>query len=39
VLGWHERIKPVTRTVRVTAGETARVDFNIPIVQADDASR
>ncbi len=31
VVGWHERIKPVTRTVRVVAGETARVDFNIPI--------
>jgi hypothetical protein len=31
VVGWHERIKPVTRTVRVTAGETARLDFNIPL--------
>jgi plastocyanin len=39
VVGWHERIKPVTRTVRVTANETVRLDFNIPIPQADDVSR
>ncbi|MEO8334194.1 MAG: carboxypeptidase regulatory-like domain-containing protein [bacterium] len=39
VVGWHERIKPITRTVRVTAGETARLDFNIPIPQPDDATR
>ncbi|MDB4890983.1 MAG: hypothetical protein JWL61_2838 [Gemmatimonadetes bacterium] len=39
VVGWHERIKPVTRTVRVTANEATRLDFNIPIAQADDASR
>ena len=31
VVGWHERIKPVMRTVRVVAGETARLDFNIPL--------
>jgi plastocyanin len=31
VVGWHERIKPVTRKVRVVAGETARLDFNIPL--------
>jgi plastocyanin len=31
VIGWHERIKPVLRTVRVIAGETARLDFNIPL--------
>jgi plastocyanin len=31
VVGWHERIKPVTRTVRVVAGETTKIDFNIPI--------
>jgi hypothetical protein len=31
VVGWHERIKPVARTVRVVAGETARLDFNIPL--------
>lgn len=31
VVGWHERIKPVRRTVKVVAGETARVDFDIPL--------
>ena len=31
VVGWHERIKPITRTVRVAAGETVRLDFNIPL--------
>jgi plastocyanin len=31
VVGWHERIRPVTRTVRVRAGETATLDFNIPL--------
>lgn len=40
VVGWHERIKPVTRTVHVVAGETARLDFNIPIPpKADDVGR
>ena len=39
VVGWHERIKPVTRTVRVVAGETVRLDFNIPIPLAEDAGR
>jgi plastocyanin len=31
IVGWHERIKPVTRTVHVVAGETTKIDFNIPI--------
>ena len=31
VVGWHERIHPVRRKVRVIAGETSRLDFNIPI--------
>jgi plastocyanin len=31
VVGWHERIKPVTRTVRVVAGQTTTLDFNIPL--------
>ena len=31
IVGWHERIKPISRTVRVVAGETARLDFNIPL--------
>ena len=33
IVGWHERIKPITRRVHVTAGETATVDFNIPLPQ------
>jgi hypothetical protein len=39
MVGWHERIKPVMRSVHVTAGETARVDFNIPIPITDVAGR
>ena len=31
IVGWHERIKPVTHTVHVAAGQTAKIDFNIPI--------
>ena len=31
VIGWHERIAPVMRTIHVTAGETARADFTIPL--------
>ncbi|MFL5608614.1 MAG: carboxypeptidase regulatory-like domain-containing protein, partial [Gemmatimonadaceae bacterium] len=31
VVGWHERIRPIARKVRVVAGETARLDFNIPL--------
>jgi plastocyanin len=31
MVGWHERIKPVTRMIHVTTGETTRLDFNIPI--------
>jgi plastocyanin len=31
VVGWHERIKPVSRTVKVVAGRTSRLDFNIPL--------
>ncbi len=33
VMGWHERIKPLMRTVHVVAGETTRLDFNIPLPQ------
>ena len=40
VVGWHERIRPVLRTVHVTAGQTARVDFNIPLpADGESASR
>ncbi len=31
LVGWHERIKPISRAIHVTAGETTRLDFNIPI--------
>jgi plastocyanin len=31
VVGWHERIKPVMRTVKVVAGETTRLSFDIPL--------
>ena len=39
VLGWHERIKPVTHTIHVRAGETTKIDFNIPIPPPDNAAR
>lgn len=31
IVGWHERIKPITRRIHVTAGQTTSVDFNIPL--------
>jgi plastocyanin len=33
IVGWHERIKPITRKIHVTAGQTTSVDFNIPLPQ------
>jgi plastocyanin len=33
IVGWHERIKPITRRVHVTAGQVTSVDFNIPLPQ------
>jgi plastocyanin len=30
LVGWHERTKPIVRRVRVTPGETAALDFEIP---------
>jgi plastocyanin len=35
VIGWHQRIKPVKQHVHVTAGETARVEFRIPLKAAE----
>jgi hypothetical protein len=29
---WHERIGVVTKSVQVTAGETARIEFTLPVV-------
>jgi len=31
VVAWHERIKPISDRVRVTAGQTATLDFTIPL--------
>jgi len=31
LVGWHERANPVVHEVRVVAGQTTRVDFNIPV--------
>ena len=33
IVGWHERIKPLVRKVRVSAGQTTTIDFNIPLPQ------
>ena len=33
LVAWHERIKPVTRKVRIVAGQTTAVSFNIPLPQ------
>lgn len=33
IVGWHERIKPITRRIHVTAGQTTPADFNIPLPQ------
>jgi plastocyanin len=33
IVGWHERIHPITRRIHVVAGQTATVDFNIPLPQ------
>jgi plastocyanin len=38
IVGWHERIHPVRHTIHVAAGQTAAVDFNIPLPSPDDAS-
>jgi plastocyanin len=31
IVGWHERTKPVSLRVHVAAGQTTRVDFNLPL--------
>ena len=33
IVGWHERIVPITKRIHVTAGQTTPVDFNIPLPQ------
>jgi plastocyanin len=39
VMGWHERIAPVRRRVHVVAGQTARLDFNIPLPDGGEDAR
>ena len=39
LVGWHERIKPIMRKIRVTAGQTTTVDFNIPLPQGGGGGR
>jgi plastocyanin len=38
IVGWHERIHPVPRKVRVLAGQTTRLDFNIPLPDGGEPS-
>jgi plastocyanin len=35
IVAWHERIKPITRHIHVTAGGTTTLDFNIPLPQGE----
>lgn len=37
IVGWHERIRPITRKIHVAAGQTTTVDFNIPLPQGGPA--
>jgi plastocyanin len=37
LVAWHERIKPIVRSVRVRAGETTILDLNVPLPQLTDA--
>jgi hypothetical protein len=39
IIGWHERIRPISHTVRVEAGRTVRVDFNIPLPPSEASER
>jgi plastocyanin len=39
IVGWHERIKPITRRIHVAAGQTTTLDFNIPLPQGGASSR
>jgi plastocyanin len=33
IIGWHERITPIVHKIRVRAGQTTTLDFNIPLPQ------
>jgi hypothetical protein len=37
LVAWHERIKPIVRTVRVRAGQTTILDLNVPLPPLTDA--
>lgn len=37
LVAWHERIKPIVRSVRVRAGETTILDLNVPVPPLTDA--
>lgn len=34
IVGWHERVRPIVKTVHVAAGRTTTMDFNIPVPPA-----
>jgi plastocyanin len=36
VVAWHERIRPVVKTVRVSAGAASRIDYQIPLTAPND---
>ena len=33
VVGWHERTRPVAQKIRVVAGQTVTLNFNLPLAQ------
>jgi plastocyanin len=39
IVGWHQRVKPITRRIHVAAGQTTVLDFNIPVPQGDKPAR
>ena len=39
IVGWHERIRPVSRSVHVEAGKASVVDFDIPLPANDVSAR
>lgn len=39
IVGWHERVVPITHRIRVVAGQTTTVDFNIPLPKGEKPAR
>jgi len=35
VVAWHERVRPARRKVRLEAGRTAVMDFDIPLTEPE----